>query len=53
MYFLLLRLLTGAAAAAFLFFWGLNNIGTYIVDRFYDSNYVTRRELAYVEKLQR
>lgn len=52
MYFLLLKLLLGAAAAAVLAFWGFSYIGTYLIDRYYDSDYISQRDLVYVERLQ-
>lgn len=53
LYVQLLKLLVGAAAAAFLIFWGLDWAGGYIIDNyFYDPGYVERKNRDHAEKLQ-
>ncbi len=53
LYLQLLKLLIGAAAAAFLIFLALNRAGEYVIDNYYyNSDYVRRKDEEYVEKLQ-
>lgn len=53
LYIQLLKLLVFSAAAAFLFFTGLNCAGNYLIDRYYyESEYLEKKDQAYVNKLQ-
>lgn len=53
LYIQLLKLLVFSAAAAFLVFTGLNYAGNYLVDQYYyESEYLEKRDQAYVNKLQ-
>lgn len=53
LYVSLFRLLTGAVAAAILFFFCLDFAGEYLVVRWYhESHYVERKEKAYIKDLQ-
>lgn len=54
LYFQLLKLLVGAAAAAFFIFLALDCAAEYAIDNYYfNSDYVRRKDEEYVEKLQR
>lgn len=52
-YIQLLKLLVGSAAAAFLFFLGLNCAGDFVIDQYcYHPDYIKKNDKRYVEKLQ-
>lgn len=53
-YVQLIKLLIGAAAASLLIFFFLNFIGYFLIDHYcYSQDYIRKKDLYYIEKLQR